>query len=205
MKEIIVKDSWDKVSLGEFIAIDKILKTIVNQDVKILHIIAILTGEKVEHLKELPVATYNALVNSVGFVATKPEANKLKNEYNLSGRIYELKANIPDITTAQYIDYQGVMANDDRALDRLMSCFLVPKGKKYGESDIDSILKDVNEMPIKDAMAVSFFLRKQYGAYILILAGCLRKQLKKMKVSTETLTSLQARFNSMASSLWCCE
>ena len=72
----------------------------------------------------------------------------------------------------------------------MLSVFLIPKGKKYGEYDLEEVISDIyNYFPIADARAVSFFftlvLQSLTKATLISLERRTKKELKKTKTKEE--------------------
>lgn len=44
----------------------------------------------------------------------------------------------------------------------MLSCFLIPMGKEYGEADIDQVLADLECLSIVDVNTIAFFLLKKF-------------------------------------------
>lgn len=200
-----LKTSWDEVTFGEFVQIDQILHSDTPRDFKMIHILSILSDWSVEEINKMTPKMFTELLKKISFITSVPEEIPKKNQYEINGRIYNLKANITDITTAQYIDYQGIMSQKPTNLSRLVAVFLIPPGHDYNEGyDFEQVAADVDSLPMKDVRAISFFLRRQLSVFILILRDCLNRRMKKQKMKNEQnlLKPILDRFHNMASSLW---
>ena len=83
-----------------------------------------------------------------------------------------------------------MVKNADKNVKELLSVFLIPKGKKYGEYDLEEVMNDIyNYFPIADARAVSFFftlvLQSLTKATLISLERRTKKELKKTKTKEE--------------------
>lgn len=202
--KIYMKNKWEDVTLGEFIQIEQITKSDTDDNFKVMNVIAVLSGLTYDDIKNLPAAQLTKLSKDAEFISTDvPDINKQK-EYVINGTTYVLKADIPEITTAQYIDYQAIMKRQPIELDRLVAVFLIPKGHNYNEGyDFNKVVEDVNSMRFVDAQAIAFFLRRQLSLFIVILTDYLKKNLKTMKVNRKSRNTLVTQLRNMALSLWC--
>ena len=61
--------------------------------------------------------------------------------------------------TGQYIDYQTYLSrNEVKMLPYILSCLIIPKGEKYGDSDT---IEDMKRLNVKEALEISnFFIVK---------------------------------------------
>ena len=68
------------------------------------------------------------------------------------------------MTAGQFIDYQNYIKDintTEKNLPLLMTCFCIPKGKKYGEYDFVEVSNDMKKLPIEMVLGLAgFFFRK---------------------------------------------
>ena len=82
---------------------------------------------------------------------------------------------------------------------QIMACFMVPKGKKYGEYDIDDVVKELNEyFSIVDAETIMFFFAESYQKLITNIRISLTKQMNQNKKITPQMKKLM----NQAMDLW---
>lgn len=74
---------------------------------------------------------------------------------------------IKDLTTGQYIDYQTYMQDNEdfKNLAKVLSVFIVPKGKTYNEGyDVEDVIRELDEhLSIQIALGVCFFFGRSIG------------------------------------------
>ena len=103
---------------------------------------------------------------------------------------------IRKMTTAQYIDFQTFSKEGEKKLIEVLSCFLIPKGKKYNEDyDILEVQKALrNYLTIPNCLALSAFFLAKFNRSIkgmLIYSKWIAKiKLKKGKEKQEILKKI---------------
>lgn len=100
---------------------------------------------------------------------------------------FTLTKNAFDMNVAQYVDFQTIIKQMDSLYDikylaQLLSIFLIPKGKKYGqEYDIQETIQQIEEnISINQALDIAFFLQKRLVRLIKCILISYKYQLKKM-------------------------
>lgn len=187
-------NDWNYISIKKFDEISDILSHInnVNDEEALeinINLLSILCDVSVEEIEDLPLTEFSKLVKQTEFLKEMPKVD-IKDSYVINGKKYVLCANVSKMTTAQYIDYQTLIKNADKNVKELLSVFLIPKGKKYGEYDLEEVMYDIyNYFPIADARAVSFFftlvLQSLTKATLISLERRTKKELKKAKTKEE--------------------
>ena len=103
---------------------------------------------------------------------------------------------IRKMTTAQYIDFQNFSKEGEKKLIEVLSCFLIPKGKKYNEDyDILEVQKSLRDyLTIPNCLALSAFFLAKFNRSIkgmLIYSKWIAKiRLKKGKEKQEILKKI---------------
>lgn len=198
-----MKRNWNEITVNEFIQLEQLLKSDIPESYRTANVIALLDNKTIEEVENLPITEFMKLSKQLDFITEQPTYNDPENEYEINGRIYTLKADITQITTAQYIDYQNYMKEENKDISKLLSVWLIPKGHKYGEDyDMGEVIKDCGDMNLPDALGISFFFPKQLAAYILISKDYLSKNLSILNQPSHKIKELETSLNSMALSLW---
>ena len=187
-------NNWQSISIKKFDEISNILSSMnnVNEDEALeinINLLSVLCDVPVEEIEDLPLTEFSKLVKQTEFLKEMPKV-EIKDNYIINGKKYVLLTNVQKMTTAQYIDYQTLVKNADKNVKELLSVFLIPKGKKYGEYDLEEVMSDIyNYFPITDARAVSFFftlvLQSLTKATLISLERRTKKELKKTKTKEE--------------------
>lgn len=158
-------------------------------------IIAILNYMTEDEVLRLPLKEYSALAQQTEFLSKSPEVNKrLPNKIRINGKEYEVVKDVKYMSAGQYIDYQQYLAGGDinHMLPYILSCFIIPKGKKYGEYDIDTVIEELrNNMSVEEALNISGFFMKRFRTSIEGMLLYLRWKLKWTKWRTKDETAKQ--------------
>jgi hypothetical protein len=190
MKELnfTMPSSWDEVTLEMF---DVITSNEENPYEKIQDILEILTGLPKSEIKELPATVLeSAEINKkLSFMTKEPRKRMPVEKLTLNGKRYEMSLYPAKWTAAQYLDYNAVLGGGpQKKMARLIACFCVPEGKKYGEGyDFDKLVDEIYEhMPVTVAMGYASFFQLQLTSYAKALSAYTEKKKKK---STRKLAS----------------
>lgn len=197
-----IKNTWEELTFNEVLQIQQIISADINDTYKASNILAVLAGVEVDVIEDLPIHKFSSLLPNIEFLHNDPPKCNHQDTYDINGRKYCLSANITDITTAQYIDYQSYMKEENPDLCKITSVFLIPDGHKYNDGyDIEQVWKDVGDMLYIDVMALAFFLRKQYALYTMITTDSLSEAMKRKKVSKKEIKQTLLPLDNMALSL----
>lgn len=197
-----IKNTWEELTFNEVLQIQQIISADINDTYKASNILAVLAGVEVDVIEDLPIHKFSSLLPNIEFLHNDPPKCNHQDTYDINGRKYCLSANITDITTAQYIDYQSYMKEENPDLCKITSVFLIPDGHKYNDGyDMEQVWKDVGDMLYIDVMALAFFLRKQYALYTMITTDFLSEAMKRKKVSKKEIKQTLLPLDNMALSL----
>lgn len=196
MKEINITlpTSWDEVTLEMF---DVITAKEENPYEKLTDILEILTGLPKSEIKELPatVLESSGLNQKLSFMTREPRKRMPSEKLTLNGKRYNVSLYPAKWTAAQYLDYNSVLGGSgDKKMAKLIACFTVPEGKKYGEGyDFDALVDEIySHMPITVAMGYAGFFHLQLQASVGALKAYTEKKRKK---STRRLASRLSKKN----------
>lgn len=202
---ITIKTSWDEITVQEMMDLQTVIEDEDTEVNKMQTIISILTGKPFEWLGTLPIVTYKMLVNAIGFIHEQPKANKLQKQYTINGHKYIQCADVTRITTAQFIDYTNYVNNGEKDAVKILSVILIPEGHEYNQGyNIEDVQNDIKDMKWKDAMAVSFFLQKQFATYVMLMVDYSEKLMKESNPTEEQMKNFNQQkqvLNNMVLSL----
>jgi hypothetical protein len=199
-KEIEIVDSWDKMPLGMFIKIDKLVDADMDEDTKILKAVAILSNKSFEEIESLPLSEAMALVSKTSFLYSDIERGKFKNNLNLGGRQYCVLGSSEEMTAAQFIDFQAISKDVKKMLPEFMAIFIIPKGHKYGDGyNMVQVLNDIeNHLTVVEALSMADFFTNAYKrllkrtllyyeAEMKVLSLFKKEQMKEIAEQTESM------------------
>lgn len=204
-------DNYNKLSIGKFRELQNIdLQGMEDIDIQV-SIISILNDMAEDDVINLPLPEYKKLAQATRFLSVPPQPlNTIPKKIVIGNREFYVVDDIRKMTAGQYIDYQNYLSHkSEDYLPHILSCFVIPKGEKYGDSDISEIIDLFNkELSIITALSISsFFLRKWESltkATLTYLAWKMKRMMKKeqnpivkekMKEAMEKMTTFRSILN----------
>lgn len=172
--------NWDEISIKKFDEIKNALKTNFNNELEAnLELLAVLCDADIQEVENLPLTEFSKLLKQVNFIVKMPKVD-IKDKYVINGKKYNVCLSVNKMTTAQYIDYQTFGKDIEGNLKNLVSVFLIPEGKKYGEYDLENVIDELyNNMPIADAYSVCFFFTLQLQSLTKVTLSYLERKIRK--------------------------
>lgn len=185
--------SYNELTVGKYVEIRELLKQDLEELDLQVEILGVLNDMSVEDIMRLPLPEYSEYVRMSAFLTEKPKTKAdCPKKITINERKYYVVKKAEDLTAAQYIDYQNYMKmNDpDSKLAEILSIFIIPEGKKYGEDyDIAEVVKDIKEyLPIIVGFNICFFFRKKQAESIeriLIYLELMTKMWRKRRAKTK--------------------
>jgi hypothetical protein len=144
-------------------------------------LLSILCGVDEETIINLPLTEFTILVGKTDFLKEMPKYT-VEQKYEIGkGRVFEVQMNLREMTTAQFIDFQTLIKNQEKNTANILACFLIPKGKKYAEDyDVIEVAEYLyKNMSIATARSVMFFFILQYQTLQKVMLNYSIKELKK--------------------------
>lgn len=187
-----IKKSWKDVTIDEYFDLcERLSDDALNEYEKIIIKIAFITGKSENEIWNLNWEDFRTLqVEALWMEEFKLKENVKFKSIEINGEKYSIDTNLQNFTVAQYIDFQTFFPKrktNKRILGNILACFIIPKGKKYGENyDIQDVVKTINNyLDIMTAEEIMFFFLKQYliltRATVNYLNWLTKKSMKKMK------------------------
>lgn len=174
-------DYYD-ITIGQYLEIKEVFEADVPELDKMVSLIAICFNMTEDEVLDLEVTKFNKYVNEINFLYSPYPKEVIKEYYVLDGQRYEVHLNLSKLTAGQYIDFQTFIKEPIRNLVEILSVFLIPEGKKYGDYDMEKVHKDIKEhMNVVDALAISGFFLLQFQSLTESMLTYLKSKLKKMK------------------------
>lgn len=173
-------NNWSDISIKKFDEIKKALNTNFNKELEAnLELLSILCDVDIQEIENLPLTEFSKLLKQTDFIVKMPKV-EIKDKYVINGKKYNVCLSVNKMTTAQYIDYQTFGKDIDGNLKNLVSVFLIPEGKKYGEYDLENVIDELyNNMPIADAYSVCFFFTLQLQSLTKVTLSYLERKIRK--------------------------
>lgn len=158
--------SYKELTISKYLEIKEILCSDSNDMAKKVEVLSLLTEKSVDELYDMPYNDFQKLDKEANFLYHAPTAkSEAPDCIILNGTKYRVTKKISDMTAGQYIDYQSIigLGVDDAHVPNLISCFLIPDGKKYCDGyDVSKVTEDVaNYLDMATALNACFFFRKK--------------------------------------------
>lgn len=159
-----------------------------NEVEKLLAIMILLYGGTEEYYGQMFLDDYNAMASKLlGFIMEPPKPTFRTGEYRIADRVYQLTSSVKGMTAAQYIDFTTIQRDEPNNIAALLTCVLVPKGKKYNEGyDIDALEETIyKELSWQNAMGIAdFYQRVLKVSTAVTLDYSLKKLRRELKKET---------------------
>lgn len=158
--------NWNEVSISLYY---KILDIIEDADLsaveKDLAVCALLCDVPEEEVYNLSVSEANDLISKIQWLSSFEFSHKFKGgTIKIEDQEYTVDVDLQHMSIAQYIDFQNFYKPEDLRLyyGNLLACFIIPKGKKYGEGyDASKLAESLREnISIAKANEILFFFLK---------------------------------------------
>lgn len=188
-------DGWEDVTLGTWMRMNEISQR-ENEVERIVGFVALFNGMTEDDVLAMPLDDFKKYMKELAWMNVPPEIEQPKEEYTINGKQYVLTMNFHKLTTAQYIDFQSYTKSEDYS--QMLSVFLIPKGKKYGEGyDVFEVQQDLKHMPVGEVLGLmGFFIilyRSWSRALLKYSSRILKKAAKREKNQElmETVTKME--------------
>lgn len=159
-------DNYRDLPIGLYLEICDIDRREDLEDInKQVSIISVLTGMAEEDIYNLPLEEYRELAAKSQYLRHPYEGEILTAKNYIVGKFTLVPIeDYRKITTAQYIDFQTFAKDAERNIVEILSCMLIPKGKKYNQDyDVLEVQKALREhLCVADALSLLAFFFVQY-------------------------------------------
>lgn len=159
-------DNYRDLPIGLYLEICDIDRREDLEDInKQVSIISVLTGMAEEDIYNLPLEEYRQLAAKSQYLRHPYEGEILTAKNYIVGEFTLVPVeDYRKITTAQYIDFQTFAKDVERNIVEILSCMLIPKGKKYNQDyDVLEVQKALREhLCVADALSLLAFFFVQY-------------------------------------------
>ena len=149
-------------------------------------LISLLSGMEEDEIRNLPLKEYSDMAAKTRFLMQQPNVKAVRpRNLTINGKKYDLVDDVKDLTTGQYIDYQTYMQDNEdfRNLAKVLSVFIVPKGKTYNEGyDVEDVIRELDErLSIQTALGVCFFFREKYRSWLNLMQASFKWKMMRMR------------------------
>lgn len=146
--------NWNQITLKQYLQIQEAYTANCSEYEKAGKLVKIILGKDIE---EIPITQIDHYINQITALLNTPMPKvSIKKKYVINNHTYTLSPEIEDMTTSQFWDFTEY-SKDVSNIAKALACFLIPKGKKYGD-DRETVLADMEELCILDVNCIAFFL-----------------------------------------------
>lgn len=182
--------TWKDINIKTFKKINKIIKDSNLTDVeKEISLISILFNIDEDDLYDMDLQTLKIYSIQIAFIEEfNPDYGKCPKIDRIGDIEISVDYNLSHFTVAQYIDFMANIQSKEPDIARLLSCILIPKGKKYNtDYDLEDFINQIEiNLNIYDAETMLFFyiieslrlLKRSHK--VLMMKMMAKKMIKKM-------------------------
>lgn len=178
--------TWDDVDIRKFRQIREAIMEEQAAEDETAELISIMFDVALDEVYEMKLNEFAEKAKQLKFLDERPQPNDIKETYHLGTTDYII-CPLKVFTYQQYFQYQLVIQSEKRDYIDILSLILMPKGKKYGEYDIDDVRKDLLSMKITDALAIDFFFLLSFR----ILTETFKSYAEKMERKTRRMEKME--------------
>ena len=147
-----------------------------------------------EDVLDLPLKDFNEKCKELQFLQKEIPNDLHVKDIKVNGREYYFDGLLGKITTAQYIDFQNYLKNEDE--QKTFSVFIIPKGHSYNDGyDMEQVFNDILDVSVPILFSASFFFIRQFELFIKIFRHYSIKQMKKTGLPKEVMENLEKVVN----------
>lgn len=164
--------------------------------------IAIISNMSEEEVLELPLPEYQEKVRSISFLTAPPKPSPKKfNSLVIAGKNFDVIKDVRKMTAGQFIDYSTFAGfKSNKYIAHMLSVFVLPQGKKYGDYDQDEHIEFLGEhLDVQTAFDICFFFRHKLQILLETMEVYLGWEIKKMKknkkIPTEKMKEVQEKLD----------
>lgn len=182
--------SWDDINIRlykKLYALSNNVDDVIDAEIQI---VALLCNCNEDDILNLPIGEYQRLRGECQWIASKPDVKPYAPKSIKLNREYDVYYDASKLTTAQYIDFQNYLKQNDieKYLTHILSCFIVPKGKMYGDVPVEEVMADIEDnISIKMALSMCFFFIVEYLTLTRLTVHYLESRMKKKKLMNQEL------------------
>ena len=189
--------SWQDISIGTFQQLHKLTEPTFENQIATL---AILTGQTVDQIEELPIREITDAIGKLGWMAELPTAKDFK-KFRHGLTTYKFVASQHELAAHQFIAVQDLFGQQDKWVDNLhkIMAALAVKYKWFRKSEIkptefEGVAELFKErMSIANAYGYALFFSAYLPASLEITQVYLEREVDKLKKIAEEKTGQQSR------------
>lgn len=188
--------NWESISISKYYDIKDILDDETDDDItKNVKIVAIMLDKDEKEVWDMDMAEAGDYISRLRFLGKFDLPRHPNMKIKLPGYDLEVMKDLTKINVAQYVDFQNFIKMPMReGMDKILSIFLIPAGKKYNDDyDIIDLQKVIREnLSFRVAEGLLGFFMEKYGKLLIHFLVYCRRQIKKTR-DMEMMESLEKK------------
>ena len=207
--EITIPTKWEDVTIGNYINLRPVLNSKLNPIERVVNILAVLTGQKRDVIKNISLKQYKSIKKKMSFLETELPKQLKDKRFKIGGQWYEFKVDAKKLLFGEYINSMEILQNskdDEEAifnnLHHILTTICRPVKKtlfgcKHIKVDSEILRKTadnfLNNMPMTIAYPIGVFFYTHSEDLTKAIKTCLMQEAEKMtKEAREELDLVNA-------------
>lgn len=178
-----IPKSWNDVTLDMFNRLSEIDR---NDVAGYIDVIEILSGKSTD---DMSIRELTQLMKSLDFMSEPIPETIIRDSYSINGNVYIVDKDLSSLSVSQFMDFTGYVKTNPKDFVSILSVFLIPEGKTYGEYDMSKVQDDIRDMSITDVQAIFNFFTLVFGNLSAVTLEYLKRKSRRMELP-EDLKSL---------------
>lgn len=184
----IIKTSWRDVTINEYFDLREKLESVTSDYEKEIVKIAFVNGFDEDDVWNMKISDVKRYQKNTLWLNNFEISKDVKfKSIKIEDEVYEINPDMQKFSVAQYIDFQNFFPKRTQKtnyIGNILACFIVPKGKKYGEGyDVAQLVNKINDnVDILTSNEIIFFFLKQYLYSMKVMLTFFKYQMKILKL-----------------------
>ena len=185
----IIKKSWRDVTINEYFDLREKLESVTSDYEKEIIKIAFVNGFNEDDVWNMKISDVKRFQQNTLWMNTFEISKDVKfKNIKIEDETYEINSDMQKFSVAQYIDFQNFFPKRTQKtnyIGNILACFIVPKGKKYGEGyDVAQLVSKINNnVDILTSNEIIFFFLKQFHFSMKVMFTFFKYQMKILKIT----------------------
>lgn len=206
--KLTIPTEWEDITIAKYIDLRPVLNSKLNPIERVISILAVLTGEKKEVIRNVSLEQYKDIKEKMRFLETELPKQLEKKRFEIGGKFYEFKTDANKLLFGEYINNMEILQNakdDEEAvfnnLHHILTTICRPVEKKFlrwKEIEVDGeLLREtadnfLHNMPITIAYPIGVFFYSHLGNLTEdIKTSLVEEAERKVKEAEKELASLK--------------
>ena len=184
----IIKKSWRDVTINEYFDFRDKLESASSDYEKEIIKIAFVNGFNEDDVWNMTISDVKRYQQNTYWLNDFEISKDVKfTSIKIEDEVYRINPDMQNFSVAQYIDFQNFFPKRTQKtnyIGNILACFIVPKGKKYGEGyDVAQLVNKINDnIDILTSNEIIFFFLKRYLFSIKVMLIFFKYQMKILKL-----------------------